>query len=200
MTSMRSERSASPSKTKLGLWIFRIACFALIIFIILLNVQPWREVGAQAVAELDGVPFVGIIFSIPIIRSIAQSIANNAADVIAILLWFFVQLSQMLKMASESPEVSSAIKKLFGVNVDRIPQDEFLKKLCGWSYILEFVVCSIRYPIYGNEAMDIFRDFGMWATYNLNLDQIILFLVTMLAFEGGIWLSAKLHNVMFGSK
>jgi hypothetical protein len=182
----------------------KFVSYALITLIAIINLQPWFPIAATIAGEIVNFPFIDSLMNIPIpiiggvIAMVTQFIVNNIVNLIAILLWFLVQFSQLLFWAKEDSEAAAVMDNLFGLATSRIDKD-LARKFSGVSYAIEAVVCFVYYPPYEGGLQGFMDDWGYWDWDSLLIDQLILFGITLFAFElfvryvviGLIWKAAK---------
>jgi hypothetical protein len=172
--------------------IFKVIVWAILALIMWLNLQPWLDVGEWIASSGIIFPFQDSILGLPVIKQVVQFLLNNVAALFAIALWAIVQTLQVMALMADNTRVREAFSRLFkGLPLSTwvIENAKDLAWL-GWcAYILEGFVCLLTYPPYGDGVSDLIADFGAWDAYLLRWDQMALFAVTVLMFEGFVWLS-----------
>jgi hypothetical protein len=187
-----------------GQFTAKFISYALITLIAILNLQPWFPIATTIAGEVIHFPFIDSLLNIPIpvigglISMIVTFIVNNLVNLVAILLWFLVQFSQLMFWAKEDSEAAAVMDKLFGLATSRIDKD-LARRFSAVSYAIEAVVCFVYYPPYEGGFQGFMDDWNYWNWDSLQIDQLILFGITLFAFElfvryvviGLIWKAAK---------
>ncbi|MBW4460568.1 MAG: hypothetical protein KME47_10045 [Nodosilinea sp. WJT8-NPBG4] len=159
--------------------------------IFLLNVQPWVSVARWISEDIVSLPFDNFLMSIPGVKQLVSFIWNNLVSIMAVALMAICQFFQILALGTESPEAARIIEKIFAnrVRVNSSDEKEVAKRrwLAGCAYILEALVCFIEYPPYEGGISAIIADFPLLEAYYIQYGELVKFFLTMLSFEGFIW-------------
>jgi hypothetical protein len=168
----------------------------------LLNCQPWLELAAQIAGQIRIVPFLDSLIAIPYLGGWIQWLAVNGAKILGLLLWFSVQLIEIIPMVAKDPQIvamwverwdgkefrvrgdgssSDQLKTIF----NQFPTEWFasLAQYRAAAYAIEFLVCFLRFPPYEGGVEAIASDFPNFDPSLILWWQLALFLLTMFGFE-----------------
>lgn len=189
----------------MGKSIFKVTVWSILLLICWFNLQPWLQVGVWMASQGIIFPFEDTVIDWFIIGPFVSWLVNQVDTVFAIALWLIVQTLQVMALLADDEGVMAAFSKLFsGLPWSKwvAANSKQLQKL-GWcSYLLEAFVCLLAYPPYGDGIGDLVADLTDWALdpYLWLWGQLSLFAVTILLFEGFIWLSCFFYGIAMMSK
>lgn len=125
-------------------------------YLILLNIQPWMDVAEIAAKQVKILPFQDTLVGIPFLGGLILWCIVNAAKLLAIALWGIVNGLENLPFFLDTTlgkKVPKAILK-----------DLLFFRLAA--YVIEAVVCWVRYPTYQGGWSAVVQD---WPNYDMNL-------------------------------
>lgn len=181
------------------LMFFKIVVWSMLGLVCWLNLQPWLDVGAWLAGSGLEFPFMDLFMKVPFLRGIVTGIVTSAASLFAVGLWLIVQTLQVMALIAESPAVQNAFAKLFrGIPLSQwIATNSTTVGRLGWGgYLLEGFVSFLAYPPYGSGFSDLAADAGNWDPYLISWEDIALFSVTILMFEGFVWLACFFYGAL----
>jgi hypothetical protein len=143
--------------------ISRVVFIGGMIFLIIINAQPWMELARKIVPTLTAIPFIDSLVKIPFLGGWIQWAVREMTSILGLLLCGTVQIIEIMPMLK--------------------PNDAVLKKLRAAAYAIEFLVCFIRFPPYQGGTAGFLEDFGHWDSYLIDWWNLVFFLVTMTGFE-----------------
>ena len=154
---MTTQITFKPSGLLKGLLSFIILCgLGGMGYLILLNIQPWMDVAEIAAKQVKILPFQDTLVSIPFLGGLILWAIVNAAKLLAIALWGIVNGLENLPFF-----LDTTLGK-------RVPK-EILKDLLFFrlaAYVIEAIVCWVRYPTYQGGWNAVVQDFP---NYDMNL-------------------------------
>lgn len=155
-----------------------ITLFAIII--IVLNLQPFTDLGYGIGEEIVNIPLVDSISSFPIVGSFVGGFIDgllrwflfNRGDLISLTLWAGINYLELLHLFF----------------------DGSLWLSIG-AYTIELVIHLFKYEIYGRGHEDFFQDFGFWTLSRWNIPQLVIMFISIMGTEYGL---GALKNMWLG--
>lgn len=133
------------------------------IFLVIINAQPWIELARKIVPTITTIPFLSSLIKIPFFGGWVQWAVKEMVSILGLLLCGTIQIIEIMPM-------------LF-------PSNSTLKKLRTAAYAIEFLVCFLRFPPYAGGVSAFWDDFGRWDSYLIDWWNLVFFIVTMTGFE-----------------
>lgn len=156
-----------------------------ITILILLNIQPWTDIGSAIANEIKVIPLVGAISSLPLIGGLVGGFVDQILtwvlftmdDIFSIVVWGIIQYAQLMMWFFDGSGWISAA-----------------------AYVVEFIMTLFKYEIYGSGFEDFLQDFGIWDLGSWNWFQLIMSVFSMFGAEFGIGIIQNMWQVIPGSK
>jgi hypothetical protein len=171
-TAMTTKFTPSP----LVAGVLRLVILAVVFgigFLIVLNMQPWIEVAEAAAKEVKVIPFQDALTAIPFVGGVILWVIVNIAKILAVALWAIVNglenLPSLLKASGRGAIPKDAMK--------------FLNLARAAAYVVEIVVCWVRYPTYQGGFAAVAMD---WPNLQMDLidwQQLGVFLLAIIGCE-----------------
>ena len=133
------------------------------VFLIIINAQPWMELARRIVPTITTIPFLESLVKIPFLGGWVQWAVKEMTSILGLLLCGTIQIIEIMPMLK--------------------PNNQALKNLRAAAYAIEFLVCFLRFPPYQGGTAAFFEDFGRWDAYLIDWWNLVFFIVTMTGFE-----------------
>jgi hypothetical protein len=143
--------------------VSRVIFIGGMVFLVVINAQPWMELAKRIVPTLTNIPFVDTLVKIPFLGGWVEWILREMTSILGLLLCGTIQIIEIMPMLK--------------------PNSPVLKKLRAAAYAIEFLVCFLRFPPYQGGTAAFLEDFGRWDTYLIDWWNLVFFIVTMTGFE-----------------
>lgn len=163
-------------------WYAKILITLGAIIVIVLNIQPFTELGNNISQEIETIPLIDTISSFPILGKLFGGFIEN------LLRWFLFSRGDLISLAMWGVvNYLELLHLFFDGNL----------WLSIAAYIFEFVVNLFKYEIYGSGYEDFFKDFWWWNLEDWNWFQLMMMIVSIFGGEIGLgvlknmWTSRK---------
>lgn len=157
--------------------------------ILIFNVQPWLTAASFISDGIVNLPFEAPILSIWGLKQVALFLQGNLISCIALVLLVLCQACQLLALCTEAPIARRFVEGSLGFKVSLDAESvEIYRRLSAAAYALELFVCFIQYPPYEGGIEAILLDLWTWDPALFRIDELVRLVVTMLSFEGALWL------------
>jgi hypothetical protein len=143
--------------------VTRVVFIGGMVFLIIINAQPWMDLAKRIVPTLTTIPFIDSLVKIPFLGGWIQWAVREMTSILGMLLCGTVQIIEIMPMLK--------------------PNDPILNKLRAAAYAIEFLVCFLRFPPYQGGTAAFIEDFGRWDSYLIDWWNLVFFIVTMTGFE-----------------
>lgn len=147
--------------------------------LVLLNLQPWLEVGASLSTQIRIIPFLGLLVEIPWVGGWFLLASKALAQILAVLLWAFVQMIQVVPLLHQMQYLRLRPALL-----------ERAESLRWVAYCVEVAVCFLRFPPYQGGVEAFVLDAPHWQLYLIDWWQFALLIVAIAAFEAIVLIGA----------
>lgn len=143
--------------------VTRIIFIGGMVFLIVINAQPWMEVARRIVPTITTIPFLDSMVKIPFLGGWVQWMVKEMVSILGLLLCGTIQIIEILPML--------------------VPNNPTLNKLRAAAYSIEFLVCFLRFPPYEGGTAGFLEDFARWDSYLIDWWNLVFFIITMTGFE-----------------
>lgn len=143
--------------------VTRIIFVGGMIFLIIINAQPWIELARKIVPTITTIPFLSSLVKIPFLGGWVQWAVKEMVSILGLLLCGTIQIIEIMPMLQ--------------------PNNSVLKNLRAGAYAIEFLVCFLRFPPYVGGVSAFWEDFGRWDSYLIDWWNLAFFIITMTGFE-----------------
>jgi hypothetical protein len=143
--------------------ITRVVFIGGMVFLIIINAQPWMQLAIKIVPTITAIPFIDSLVKIPFLGGWIQWGVREMTSILGLLLCGTIQIIEIMPML--------------------IPNSKVLKNLRAAAYTIEFLVCFLRFPPYQGGTAAFLEDFLHWDAYLINWWNLVFFIVTMTGFE-----------------
>lgn len=154
-------------------------------FMILLNMQPWIDVADNAARSINVIPFQDSLTSIPYLGGLVLWVIVNLSKLLAIALWGLVNFLENLPFF---------LGTAFG---QRVPP-AILKDLNLYraiAYLVEAIVCWVRYPTYVGGWDAVVADFPDFDPALIDWSQMTAFLLAIAGCEICVQVGIRLWSI-----
>jgi hypothetical protein len=143
--------------------VTRIIFIGGMIFLVIINAQPWIELARKIVPTITTIPFLSSLIKIPFLGGWVQWAVKEMVSILGLLLCGTIQIIEIMPML--------------------YPNNPALKNLRAIAYAIEFLVCFLRFPPYAGGVSAFWDDFGRWDSYLIDWWNLAFFIITMTGFE-----------------
>lgn len=170
-------------------FIAKVVVSGVVVALGLLTLQPWLSVSASLAQEIRIIPFLEFFVAIPWIGGWILAISTALGHIIGVLLWGFVQLTQIIPLLFE-------LRLNGGIPQGWRDKTDFIRWI---AYGIEAFVCFLQFPPYTGGIDAFMLDAPYWDIALIDWWQLAIFLLSITAFEALVALGAFLFAIIDAS-